>query len=194
MLTILRAIQCCHWRLYLTTLAIQAQSHRRIASQKTQQNVNSNLESFNLNKQACRGRMPAPIEKLRGSKMLTISSSIRRCNRRLYSTTLVRRAQSHRRIAGNLGIKPTTEHRLRKTKDVSCQSEIKEQPKKREKTNDAKASLTEGETLPASSKEGRERCQLTWSREEDPVRIDISNSIVPWSSEAGKSRCECFQL
>ena len=34
--------------------------------------------------------------------MLRISSSIRRCNRRLYSTTLARRAQPHRRIAGNL--------------------------------------------------------------------------------------------
>ena len=92
--------------------------------------------------------------------MLKISSSIRRCNRRLYSTTLARRAQSHRRIAGKLGIKATTEHRLRKAKDVSCQSEIKEQPKKREReTNDAKASLTQGETMQAESKEDRGRCQ-----------------------------------
>ena len=44
-----------------------------------------------------------------------------------------------------LSVLVTTGHRLRKTKDASCHSEIKEQPKKREKKNDAKVLLTQAD-------------------------------------------------
>ena len=55
------------------------------------QTLNPNVESLNLQIETCkarRGRVPALIAKLQGSKLLTILRAIRCCHWRLYLTTL----------------------------------------------------------------------------------------------------------